>query len=154
MGVKRETGHHINISLVGLVSDVKSKGDIVKNITKRMIKIYNLDRLCFMGYTLDKTASFHHIVKRCDGGKETIENGAVLNKYAHEYLHIIEYKDIDTYIAINKILKIINEQREAPTPEQLQVISKMLSMFEEEHKEDKTSKGKQLIKYPYLDRYY
>ena len=119
-----------------------------------MIKIYNLDKLCFMGYTLDKTASFHHIVKREKGGKEEISNGAVLNKTAHEYLHIIEYKDIETYIAINKILKIINEQRDKPTIEQLQIISKLLSMFEEEHKHDKTSKGKRLIKYQYLERYY
>lgn len=126
----------------------------MRDITKRMIKIYNLDKLCFMGYTLDRTASFHHIIKREHGGKETIENGAVLNKNAHEYLHIIEYKDIGTYIAINKILKIINEQRDRPTTEQLEIISKILSMFEEEHKEDKTSKGKQLIKHQYLERYY
>ena len=126
----------------------------MRDITKRMIKIYNLDKLCFMGYTLDKTASFHHIVKREDGGKEVIENGAVLNKTAHEYLHIIEYKDIGTYIAINKILKIINEQRDRPTVEQLEIISKMLSMFEEEHRYDKTSKGKRLIKHQYLERYY
>lgn len=126
----------------------------MKSITKQMIKIYNLDKLCFMGYTLDKTASFHHIVKKEHGGKEVVENGAVLNKTAHEYLHIIEYKDIGTYIAINKILKIINEQRDRPTTEQYQIISKILSMFEEEHKEDKTSKGKRLIKHQYLDRFY
>ena len=126
----------------------------MKPIAKQMIKIYNLDKLCFMGYTLDKTASFHHIVKKENGGKEVIENGAVLNKTAHEYLHIIEYKDIGTYIAINKILKIINEQRDRPTVEQLEIISKILSMFEEEHKHDKTSKGKTLIKHKYLDRFY
>ena len=119
-----------------------------------MIKIYNLDKLCFMGYTLDKNASFHHIIKREHGGKETIENGAVLNKNAHEYLHIIEYKDIDTYITINKILKIINDQKSKPTKEQLQIISKLLSMFEEDHKHDKSSKGKRIIKHQYLDRYY
>ena len=126
----------------------------MRDITKRMIKIYNLDKLCFMGYTLDKTASFHHIIKREHGGKEEISNGAVLNKNAHEYLHIIEYKDYDTYIAINKILKIINNQRDKPTKEQLQIISKLLSMFEEEHKYDKTSKNKILIKHQYLERYY
>lgn len=126
----------------------------MKPITKEMIKIYNLDKLCFMGYTLDRNATFHHIVKKENGGKEVIENGAVLNKTAHEYLHIIEYKDIGTYIAINKILKIINEQRDRPTKEQLEIISKILSMFEDEHKEDKTSKGKRLIKHQYLDRFY
>lgn len=126
----------------------------MKPITKEMIKIYNLDKFCFMGYKLDKNATYHHIVKRCDGGRETIENGAVLNQDAHEYLHILEYKDIDTFIAINKILKIINDQHAKPTVEQMQIISKLLSMFEEEHKHDKTSKGKTLIKHKYLDRFY
>ena len=51
----------------------------MKPITKEMIKIYNLDKLCFMGYTLDKNATFHHIVKKEHGGKEDITNGAVLN---------------------------------------------------------------------------
>lgn len=126
----------------------------MKPITKHMIKIYNLDKLCFMGYTLDKTASFHHIVKKCNGGKEEINNGAVLNKEAHEYLHVIEYKDIDTYITINNILKIINQQRDKPTIEQYRIISKLLSMFEEEHKEDRTAKGKILIRDKYLNRQY
>ncbi len=126
----------------------------MKPITKHMIKLYNLDKLCFMGYTLDKTASFHHIVKKEHGGKEVIENGAVLNRYAHEYLHVIEYKDIETYLAINKILKIINEQRDKPTIEQYQIISKLLEMFESEHKGDKTSKGKMLIREKYIERKY
>lgn len=107
-----------------------------------------------MGYTLDKDATYHHIVKKCDGGEETIENGAVLNPYAHEYLHIIEYKDIETYIAINKILKIINSQKDKPNVEQLKIISTLLSMFESEHTKDKNSKGKTLIRDVYKKRWY
>ena len=107
-----------------------------------------------MGYKLDKTASFHHLVKREHGGKEEITNGAVLNKSAHEYLHIIEYKDIDTYITINNILKLINQQKDRPTIEQYMMISKLLSAFEEEHKEDRTAKGKMLIRDKYLNRQY
>lgn len=126
----------------------------MKDITKQMIKIYNLDKLCFMGYKLDKTATYHHILKKEYGGKEIIENGAVLNKEAHEYLHIIEYKDIATYIALNKILKIINDQKNAPTIEQYQIISTILKMFEKEHISDRTNKGKLLIKDKYLERYY
>ena len=126
----------------------------MKPITKHMIQIYNLDKFCFMGYALDRHASFHHIIKREHGGKEVIENGAVLNREAHEYLHIIEYKDVDTYITINNILKIINEQRDRPTSEQYQIISKLLSMFEEDHRYDTTSTGKRLIKNKYLERYY
>ena len=113
-----------------------------------MIKIYNLDKLCFMGYKLDRHATFHHIEKKEHGGLEIIENGAVLNP------NIIEYKDIEIYIAVNKILKLINEQRDKPTVEQYQIISKLLSMFEAEHSKEKTSKGKKLIREKYLDRFY
>lgn len=126
----------------------------MKPITKQMVRIYNLDKLCFMGYKLDKNASYHHIIKREHGGKETIENGAVLNPYAHEYLHIIEYKDLDMFIAINSILKVINVQRDKPTKEQLKTISHLLTMFENEHSRDRTSKGKLLIKHQYYEREY
>lgn len=126
----------------------------MKPITKLMIHEYNLKNTCFMGYKLDKNASFHHIIKREHKGKEEISNGAVLNRDAHQYLHIIEYKDIDMYITINNILKIINNQHDKPTVEQLQIISKLLSTFEEEHKYDKTSKGKRLIRKEYLGRLY
>ena len=126
----------------------------MRTITKEMIKIYNLDKWCFMGYKLDKTATFHHIVKKEHGGKEEIDNGAVLNPFAHQYLHIIEYKDIGTYEPINRILKVINEQRDRPTKEQLEIISYLLRMFEEDHSNDKSSKGKRLIRHQYLDRKY
>ena len=126
----------------------------MRSITKEMIKIYNLDKWCFMGYKLDKNATFHHIVKKEHGGKEEIDNGAVLNPFAHQYLHIIEYKDMQTYNAINKILKVINNQHDRPTKEQLEIISCLLRMFEEDHAKDKSSKGKRLIKHQYLDRYY
>lgn len=126
----------------------------MRPITKEMIKVYNLDKWCFMGYKLDKNATFHHIVKKEHGGKEEIDNGAVLNPFAHQYLHIIECKDIRTYESINKILKVINEQRDKPTKEQLEIISYLLSMFEKDHIKDKNSKGKRLIRHQYLDRYY
>lgn len=48
----------------------------MKQITRGMIKLYNLDKLCFMGYKLDRNATFHHIKKREHGGDEEISNGA------------------------------------------------------------------------------
>lgn len=106
-----------------------------------------------MGYSLNRSnATFHHIVKKSDGGKETIENGAVLARPAHEYLHIIEFKDIETYITLNKIFRIINNQGYAPTQEQYRIINYLLLKFEREHKRDLSSKGKLLIKQKYLER--
>ena len=71
-----------------------------------MLKIYvpysNMD---WLNYKLvRKDLTFHHIRKREDGGKATIDNGALLMPVGHQYLHLIEYKDIETYIA-NEIMK-------------------------------------------------
>lgn len=107
----------------------------------------------WMNYKLvKKDLTYHHIVKREDGGKQEIDNGALLMPIAHQYLHIIEYKDIKTYNAINKIFKFINEQQYEPTLDQRQIIEYLLRQFEEEHKADINSKGKLLIKYEYKNR--
>jgi len=127
----------------------------MKNITKEMLKIYKpYSNLDWLNYKLvKKDLTFHHIVKRCDGGKQEISNGALLMPIGHQYLHLIEYKDIDTYIAINKIFEYINQQRAEPTEDQRQIIEYLLQQFESEHKWDKGSKGKLLIKRKYLQRY-
>ena len=127
----------------------------MKQVTKEMLKIYvpysNLD---WMNYKLvKKDVTFHHIQKRCDNGKRTIGNGALLMPNAHNYLHLIECKDIDTYIAINKIFKYINQQRYEPTKEQREIIEYLLQEFERIHRWDKGSKNKLLIKHKYLDRW-
>lgn len=96
--------------------------------------------------------TFHHIQKRCEDGKEVIENGAIIGKIGHEYLHIIEYKDIKTYNAINKMFMYINKQLYEPTMEQRQIIEYLLREFESEYKETKNSRGDLLIKRKYLER--
>ena len=72
---------------------------------------------------------------------------------AHQYLHLIEYKDKETYNAINKIFYYINQQQYEPTLEQREIIEYLLQEFEKVHKWDKSSKGKLLIQKKYLDRY-
>jgi len=124
------------------------------SIKKEMLKIYKpISNLDWMNYKLiKKDITYHHIVKKEHGGLKTIDNGALLMPSGHEYLHLIEFKDIETYNAINKIFRFINNQRFEPTREQREIIEYLLQKFEKEHKEDKTSKGKQLIKYKYLER--
>ena len=107
----------------------------------------------WMNYKLvRKDLTFHHIVKRENGGKREISNGALLIPVAHQYLHLIEYKDKETYNAINKIFYYINQQRYEPTQEQREIIEYLLLEFEKVHKNDKNSKGKSLIQYKYRQR--
>lgn len=124
------------------------------NVKKEMLKIYipksNLD---WMNYKLvKKDITFHHIVKRENGGKREIQNGALLMPVAHQYLHLIEFKDIETYNAINKIFKYVNNQGYEPTQEQREFIEYLLTEFESVHRWDKGSKNKILIQRKYLDR--
>lgn len=126
----------------------------MKQITKEMLKIYKpYSDMDWMNYKIvrnDMTA--HHILKKCDGGQLTIDNICPLRSVSHQYLHLIEYKDVDTYIALNKIFKYVNQQGHEPTMEQREIIEYLLKEFESEHKWDKGSKGKLLIKRKYLER--
>lgn len=127
----------------------------MKKITREMLKIYKpLSGLDWMNYRITRNQlTFHHIIKKSDGGREVVENGAILMSNPHQYLHTIEFADYETYIALNKIFGYINEQKHEPTAEQRQIIEYLLRSFEEEHKEDVTSKGKMLIKPYYLQRW-
>lgn len=128
----------------------------MKNITREMLKIYKpISGMDWMNYKIvrkeDMTA--HHILKKEHGGKLEQSNIALILNVSHQYLHLIEYKDIETYIALNKIFKIVNEQKHEPTTEQRQIIEYLLQSFESEHKWDKGSKGKLLLKQKYLNRF-
>ena len=120
-----------------------------------MLKIYKpISGLDWLNYKLIKDkVTYHHIIKRESNGKRTIENGALLMPIAHQYLHLIENKDIDTYIGINKIFEYINQQKYEPTQEQREILEYMLKQFEYQHRFDKGSKGKILIKQKYLERW-
>lgn len=126
----------------------------MKEITRIMLKIYKpYSNMDWMNYRIvRKDMTFHHILKREDGGKREINNGALLMPVAHQYLHIIEFRDIKTYDAINKIFGYINQQQHEPTREQREIIEYLLREFERVHCKDKTSKGKRLIQSKYLER--
>lgn len=126
----------------------------MKQVTRDMLKIYKpISNMDWLNYKLvKKDLTFHHIVKKQYGGKEEISNGALIMNTGHQYLHLIEYKDIKTYNAINKLFRYINDQKYEPTQEQREIIEYLLQEFEYQHRNDKNSKGKILIKREYKDR--
>lgn len=127
----------------------------MRQITREMLRIYQpLSNLDWLNYKLvKKDLTFHHIVKRAEGGKQIISNGALLMPIGHQYLHLIEYKDYKTYKYINDIFKVVNKQEYEPTKEQRETLEYILQKFEYKHKHDTNSKGKKLIKPEYLDRH-
>lgn len=122
------------------------------NILKTLINIYNMKEMDWLGYKLEDRFSYHHIIKKCDGGQRTFNNGAVLFQTSHSYLHSIENYDIEKYIYLNKILKDINTQRYMPTKEQLKQINFILREFENDFGNYVSSRGKILIKDIYKER--
>ena len=126
----------------------------MKEIVKEMLKIYKpISNLDWLNYKITRNKlTAHHIIKREHGGKLEMNNIALLVDVSHQYLHLIEHKDYDTYIALNKILKMINEQQHEPTQEQRELVEYLLTEFERVHKWDKGSKGRLIIQKKYLER--
>ena len=120
--------------------------------TRYLIRQFKLINYDFMGYHLNKSdATFHHIVKREEGGDRSIQNGAVLMPYSHEYLHLIEYIDKEKYEIINNMFKFFHARGNIDEYDYM-LIGKLLSDFEEKHGEEKRATGKKLIKDEFLRR--
>ena len=126
----------------------------MRYITKLMINEFNMKDIDFMGYKFDKSnASFHHlIIPKRFNGPLTIENGAVLNGFtSHPYLHIIESKDLEIFNLITSEMIDQNIKRKIDV-ENLRNINQLLSYFEREYINERTNKGKLLIKDEFLIR--
>ena len=103
----------------------------MKDLKSEMIKIYETYEYDWMNYAIiDEELTYHHIVKKEDGGKLTFSNGALLTARAHKYLHLIEVYDLEIYIKINKIFKAINNQKNKPNRNQKRIINLLLLEFE------------------------
>lgn len=121
----------------------------MNNVLKMMIKLWKMGTMDWLGYDNLEKYSFHHIKKKCDGGKQIISNGAVLHQNSHSYLHTIEHYDLDKYIFLNTILKAVNEQNTMPSIEQLKQIKLILQEFQNEYESKLSSRGKEIIKKEY-----
>ena len=135
----------------------------MKEITKLMVKKYELMKLGydFMGYDIinKNNLSFHHLIiphRDCRAlglGEGYLEwNGAILNQNtSHNYLHLIEAKDYDMFLAITN--ELIDENIKGHLDiDNLRRIHDILGCFEREHINDKSKKGKILIKQEYMRR--
>ena len=135
----------------------------MREITKLMIKEYKLMKLGydFMGYDIinKSNLSFHHLIvphrdcKAMGLGEGYLEwNGAILKQNtSHDYLHLIEAKDYDMFLAITS--ELIDENVKGHLDiDNLRRIHDVLECFEREHSNDRSKKGKVLIKQEYTRR--
>lgn len=47
---------------------------------------------------------FHHLLKKEHGGKANVENGALMEDFAHDWLHSLENSDPELYDLINECM--------------------------------------------------
>ena len=126
----------------------------MKELTKIMYYDFNMDKLGhdWMGYEFydPNDLSYHHlIVPRRNGGKRTYDNGAILvQKTAHDYLHLIEHYDLDRFKAITNQMIDTNQRRKIMY-ESLLYINGILNGFEREFSGCKNKKGYELIREEY-----
>lgn len=133
----------------------------MREITKEMIKLYNIKKLGydFMGYTFRNIneLSFHHLIvphRNCKreglGEGYLLWNGAILKQdTSHEYLHTIERIDREVFLQITKEMIDENNKRKIDI-ENLKRIRELLLYFEEKYKDIENKQGKKLIKQKYI----
>lgn len=124
----------------------------MKDLTKELMNIHNLELYDYMGYDLTDEMEYHHIQKKSKGGKYTLKNGAVLNCYSHDYLHLIEDKDRYDYNSINKVFAFINKHCQHIEFEEWECIRNILDDFEINYLSAVNKKDEFIIKEEYLVR--
>lgn len=134
----------------------------MKELTKKMIKDFELDRLGydFMGYIYyrENELSFHHLIvpKRLSKKNGLVNdgylywNGAILKQLtSHNYLHVIEKYDRELFLGISNEMIDENLSRKIKI-ENLRKIRDYLLYFEREYANKYTKKGTLIIKDNYL----
>lgn len=125
----------------------------MKTVTLNMInefKIYELG-YDFMGFKLNKNdkLTFHHlIVPKRDGGLYVRNNGAIIQRVPHDYLHIIERYDPKLFYYLTSEMIDMNIKGFLDSYN-IANIHSILDEFEYQHEGQTTRKGKLLIKCEY-----
>lgn len=92
-----------------------------KRSVKKIIKEQYGDK-CMLTFLKEGLMTLHHLQKRANGGKNTVENGGLLVYTIHQWLHNdIELHDKELYDLINECLilyKMCVDQNETELLEQ------------------------------------
>ena len=102
------------------------------NVLLRMFDRYKTEDEDWMGFKLtdNNTYTFHHIRERRNGGKQELENGAILTIFAHQFLNYLDLHCKRAYNDYRTIFRRINKNN-GPIPDDLleDIYGMMLDMF-------------------------
>lgn len=98
------------------------------SILIQMIEIYKPNGIDWMNYHLEKKNpyTYHHIKEVRNGGKRTIQNGAILTKQAHEYLNYIDREYHKIYKELNGLFLELNRTYKPPEEDYFQEVNHVL----------------------------
>lgn len=98
----------------------------VQMVREIMLSIYGEG--CWMAYRLTKKNpyTYHHIHEARNGGKVTIDNGAILTRFAHDDLNELEKCAPYLYRELNSMFKELNGTRKPPTKEYFKEVNGIL----------------------------
>lgn len=93
-----------------------------------LIKIFQPDGFDWMNFALSKKNpyTYHHIVESLNGGKKSIDNGAILTKRAHRLLHKLQVYCPDAYNDLQDVFRRINDSKQPVTQEFVDEIDNIL----------------------------
>lgn len=85
----------------------------------KMLEIYEPDGVDWMNFakTNSNKYTYHHILKREDGGKSKPSNGAILTNASHKLLHFLEYACPDAFYDYQDLFRRINSSNAPRTQE-------------------------------------
>jgi hypothetical protein len=91
----------------------------MKRVLRIMIDIYQPEGTDWMNFALSKSNpyTFHHIVEKSKGGEKIIDNGAILTRKAHTFLHTLENVCPDAYRDLQNVFVKINASKKPVTEE-------------------------------------
>lgn len=70
--------------------------------------------------------TYHHILEKRNGGRRTIENGAILIRESHDYLHFLDRYYHKYYRNLNDLFRALNMTMQPPTEEYYEEINYIL----------------------------
>lgn len=125
----------------------------MKRVLKNLVEIFQPNGFDWMNFTLSKNNpyTYHHIVEKSRGGDKSLDNGAILTKRAHKFLHTLQKVCPDAYQDLQNVFVRINASKEPVSQEIIdeidEILKKVLVTYEYEYKKDVDLSG-------YCDSYY
>lgn len=98
------------------------------NSLRDLIRIFQPDDYDWINFALSKKNpyTYHHIIEKNNGGSLSVENGAILTKKGHRFLHLLQLYCPDAYNDLQDVFRRINDSKEPVTQDFVDEVDEIL----------------------------